>query len=199
MLEKLRALMDQKNSAVLFPPGTVLMRPEDPLRELLFLTSGTVEIVSYDGEGRRLIASFLDGPQILGLVELFSGRDRLLSGVVARSAGTYIPLDCGILRQRDPDILRELAVYLAHLNVATMEAAQRSRRLSSYESLKNFLLDHRGEELALKREDLGDLLRIPERSLYRYLNRLEEEGIISRQGGGISILSPKNPTKKGPQ
>ena len=176
--------------AIAFRPGDVLMYPDSAEFSILLLESGTVEVSRYAQEGERILQSFMTAPQCLGLIESLT-ESPVLSGVKAVTAGRYYSLSLKDPIFQKPEVLMLLLRYLASLSEETMRQNAEEKHLSKKDRLAYAIYKNTKAPfpatLPLKREDLADLLAIPKRSLYRYLNELEEEGCIFREKGKIVV------------
>ena len=176
--------------AIAFRPGDVLMYPDSAEFSILLLESGTVEVSRYAQEGERILQSFMTAPQCLGLIESLT-ESPVLSGVKAVTAGRYYSLRLKNPIFQNPEVLMLLLRYLASLSEETMRQNAEEKHLSKKDRLAYAIYKNTKAPfpatLPLKREDLADLLAIPKRSLYRYLNELEEEGYVYRERGKILV------------
>ena len=176
--------------AISFRPGDQLMYPDSAEFSILLLESGTVEVSRYAQDGSRILQSFMTAPQCLGLIESLT-ESPVLSGVKAVTAGRYYSLSLKDPLFRKPEALMLLLRYLASLSEETMRQNTAEKHLSKKDRLAYAIYKNTKAPfpatLPLKREDLADLLAIPMRSLYRYLNELEEEGCIFRERGKIFV------------
>ena len=176
--------------AIAFRPGDVLMHPDSAEFSILLLESGTVEVSRYAQEGERILQSFMTAPQCLGLIESLT-ESPVLSGVKAVTAGRYYSLRLKDPIFQNPEVLTLLLRYVASLSEETMRQNAEEKHLSKKDRLAYAIYKNTKAPfpatLPLKREDLADLLAIPKRSLYRYLNELEEEGCIFREKGKIMV------------
>ena len=176
--------------AIAFRPGDVLMYPDSAEFSILLLESGTVEVSRYAQDGSRILQSFMTAPQCLGLIESLT-ESPVLSGVKAVTAGRYYSLSLKDPIFQKPEVLMLLLRYLASLSEETMRQNAEEKHLSKKDRLAYAIYKNTKAPfpatLPLKREDLADLLVIPKRSLYRYLNELEAEGCIFRERGKIFV------------
>lgn len=176
--------------AIAFRPGDVLMYPDSAEFSILLLESGTVEVSRYAQDGSRILQSFMTAPQCLGLIESLT-ESPVLSGVKAVTAGRYYSLSLRDPLFQKPEVLMLLLRYLASLSEETMRQNAEEKHLSKKDRLAYAIYKNTKAPfpatLPLKREDLADLLAIPKRSLYRYLNELEEEGCVFRKNGKIFV------------
>ena len=175
---------------IAFRPGDVLMHPDSAEFSILLLESGTVEVSRYAQEGERILQSFMTAPQCLGLIESLT-ESPVLSGVKAVTAGRYYSLSLKDPIFQNPRVLMLLLRYVASLSEETMRQNAEEKHLSKKDRLAHAIYKNTKAPfpatLPLKREDLADLLAIPKRSLYRYLNELEEEGCVFREKGKIMV------------
>lgn len=190
----LRSLGREGDPGLPFDRGHILINQGQDLDHILLLLEGYVEITQYSPGGRKNIATFLNGPQLLGLVEFLNGEALIFSQVRALSPGTLIPLSLKETKALlgDPSLSPYLMAYLASLTQEAILARFKDRLMEKKVRLLDFFFQtalHGGLpcEISLSKEDISVLLQIPPRTLYRYLREAEEEGYIVRQGQGIWI------------
>lgn len=186
----------EKNSLPIqsFGPNKQIMEQELQWDGVLVLLEGQVEILQWDEEGKKNIASYLEGLQFLGLIEFLTGQKELLSTVRSTTRGNFVFLTGRVLSDflSDPEFSSYLLYYLAELNRSNMSQRSKERLLSKKERLMDFFLEASFEKklpftIHQKKQDLSDLFQIPPRTLYRYLKEMEEKGWIFRKGNHILI------------
>ncbi len=184
----------QSEHAQLLPLASGEMPPPHCNEMLGVVLSGKLLILSTD-EARSVVLRSVEKGEIFGAASLFTEAHAPLSRLKAKGAVQLLFLDRdavhGLLRA-DANFmdayLRLLADRIEFLNgkIRAFTAGSAERRLALW------LLEHaqgdfvRNTNLAV----LADVLDIGRASLYRALDKLENEGLILRNGRDICILSP---------
>lgn len=176
-----------------FSEGETVLEEGSKIKTIDFLIEGNVYISRNLKDGKRVIANNLETPQILSLIEVLNGEDEVMSGVFAlnKVAVLKVPKD-EFLNRLSSGELREVA--LAYLSKFSYNIIKNSIEYEEYEVekaiLKYYLKISEGSELGiinLKNAFVADMFRISERTLYRYLNSWEENGLIYREKRSIII------------
>ena len=164
------------------------------------LLQGRLEIQSADNE-KTIILRTLHAPDIFGVASLFMEGDLPLSKIKAKSCCKllYISLEAvRILLARDQGFrdayLSFLAGRVRFLNrkIQCFTAGSAERKLALWlisEDQKNIVLPSSVSSLA-------DMLDLGRASLYRALDKLESDGLISRDGRKITLLSQEKLLQK---
>lgn len=156
---------------------------------------GMSYVTKYTLDGRRIIAATFGGAQIFGLIEAINGSKTYMGTVITLS-------DCILVKVKKEKFLQ--AMYsdlvtasitikcLADFSTYSIETIESKAAISSYENLIIYLYNKTlGKKLphaiSDKKEFIADLLQINKRTLYRYLDKLSKEGIISRSRQDINI------------
>lgn len=176
-----------------FSEGETVLEEGSKIKTIDLLIEGNVYISRNLKDGKRVIANNLEAPQILSLIEVLNGEDEVMSGVFAlnKVAVLKVPKD-EFLNRLSSGELREVA--LAYLSKFSYNIIKNSIEYEEYEVekaiLKYYLKISEGSELGiinLKNAFVADMFRISERTLYRYLNSWEENGLIYREKRSIII------------
>ncbi|MBQ9098885.1 MAG: Crp/Fnr family transcriptional regulator [Clostridia bacterium] len=169
-------------------------------RTLGILLDGKAEIQSADS-GRNVILRTLCAPGVFGAAALFCREDAPLSRIEAKSPCLVLYLtteDVRILLSRDEPFRDAYLTFLAErvrfLNrkILCFTAGSAERRLALW------LISEESNNITLPASltALADTLDIGRASLYRAMDRLEEEGLIRRCGREITVISQENILKK---
>lgn len=176
-----------------FSEGEVVLEEGSKIKTIDFLIEGNIYISRNLKDGKRVIANNLEAPQILSLIEVLNGEDEVMSGVFALNK-------VAILKVQKDEFLNKLRggelrdIALEYLSKFSYNIIKNSIEYEEYEVekaiLKYYLKISKGSELGiinLKNAFVADMFRISERTLYRYLNSWEENGLISRKKRSIVI------------
>ena len=166
-----------------FAKGEIIASPDAPLRELLFLVEGAVQIYGIRADGSFSPINFMTAPGMLGDVEYCNGISPFF--VEARTETVCVSLDVAKYRAcLDQDIrflhrlLRSFADKLEHFSMEETISSSVEERVLFY--LRSVSPEHelRGIEESLLR------LRCGRRQLQRVLGKLLAEGRIRKIGRG---------------
>ncbi len=156
--------------------------------------SGKLLILSADTT-RSVVLRSVEKGEIFGAASLFCEARAPLSRLKAKSASQLLFLDRAAIHsllRADPDFmdayLRLLATRIEFLNgkIRSFTAGSTERRLALW------LTAHENDGFVrnTKLSTLADALDIGRASLYRALDKLEDEGLILRNGRDICLLAP---------
>ena len=166
-----------------FAKGEIIASPDAPLRELLFLVEGAVQIYGIRADGSFSPINFMTAPGMLGDVEYCNGLSPFF--VEAKTGAVCVSLDVAKYRDSlDRDVrflhrlLRSFAEKLEYFSMEETISSSVEERVLFY--LRSVSPDHelRGIEATLLR------LRCSRRQLQRVLGKLIAEGKIRKIGRG---------------
>jgi CRP-like cAMP-binding protein len=172
----------------------------DGQRRLGILLQGQLEIHSADNE-KNVILRTLNAPAVFGAASLFCESAEPFSQILAKSdcALLLISLDAvrGLLAQdegfRDAYLsLLSDRVRFLNRKIQCFTAGSAERKLALWlisEDQKSIVLPSAIASLA-------DMLDLGRASLYRALDKLEDEGLISRSGRTITVISQEKILQK---
>lgn len=180
-----------------FNKSSLIVQGLEKMKYIHILVRGEIYILNYTLDGNRVIADKLKAPQMLGLIEAISNEDKYSSSVVSLTDCTLIKVDSAVLIRAinsNLDLSKYVIKYLASFSKSRIENISKSMSLSKYENLLFYLHSHTiGNFLPViiteNKSFIADYLNINNRTLYRYLDRLDREDIISRKGQSIVINS----------
>lgn len=172
-----------------------LFTPGQRSRGLLILVKGKVRIFRTSPEGREQVLAIVTPFQMLGEAVLFRSDERHTSHATCLQGSTVMSLPLVPIReltQQHPQLafafLGEFASRIEDLETRLEDLAL----LSLDQRLAKFLLDQagNGHQFHLERPtgELASLLGAARESLSRSFARLEDEGLIRRQGQTVSLL-----------
>lgn len=175
--------------------GEYLAHSGQPLRWITLQLSGRATVLKYTLEGGSVRSGAAAGTQLYGLYELLCGLPENTATIQADG-----PVLCV---QVEPELYRSalqkshaVALYsLGMLAAFTDRMLNRSDRLflnTPYENLLLYLYDTCAGQplparLAERKSHIAETLNINLRTLYRYLDRLADEGVIQRKNGKILL------------
>ena len=194
--QELRVLSEQfgweKRS---FVKGQVLYSPEHFRKELACVLSGQVLVTKGDG---ALVVSLLQPADLFGAAALFNSEAEYVSTLTARSRCIVLFLTQDSVRQLIDSQPRFRGNYIRYLSCRIRFLSDKIDSLiqgSGEKKLSCFLLrqmDADGQvRLGCSMTELAARLNIGRASLYRELQKLEDRGILTRQGKSILILQPE--------
>ncbi len=157
------------------------------------LLSGKAQICSAD-DGKNVILRTLRDGDVFGAASLFLNDAPPLSQITAQERCTVLLLDRAAVRmlmQQDAAFLDAYLAFLAgrvqflNKRIRCFTAGSAERRLALWLAAE----EHDALTLSGSLGALADTLDIGRASLYRALDKLEAQGLITRQGRTIHIVS----------
>lgn len=169
--------------------NTIFLERTDAFDDVYISISGIAYVVKYTLDGRRIIADTFTEPQIFGLVEAIHGEQHYQATVVTLARSVIFRINKERFLKEIFSNLELSAImirYLAGLSMHAMKTSENKAARTPYENLIIYLYNKSlGKKLPYRLRDnksfIADSLQINKRSLYRYLNELSDEGIISRE------------------
>jgi CRP-like cAMP-binding protein len=179
--------------------NTIFIDRYTELEYIYILLDGVTYVVNYTLEGRRVIADTFTESQIFGLIEAINHDSKYRGTVVTLSKALLVKVNKNKFLEAinsDLEISAYIIKYLAYFSTHSMQVSEYKTAISSYENLIIYLYNKTlGKKLPEKINDnksfIADSLQINKRTLYRYLNKLQEEGSITRERQNI-VITEKN-------
>lgn len=175
--------------------NTIFIQGDNELEYIFILVHGTTYVVNYTLDGRRIIADTHAEAQIFGLIEAINN-DRYYKGtVITLSKSLLVKVDKKKFLEAiysDIELASDIIKYLADFSTHSIKVSEYKTAISPYENLIIYLYNKTlGKNFPYKIKDkksfISDSLQINKRTLYRYLNKLTEQKIISRERQDIII------------
>ena len=181
--------------------GEVIFEKGSPGQGLMAVLSGRVRISSPSPEGREIVLNIIHPGQIFGEIALLDGKERTADATAMEACELLIleRRDFVPFLEKHPDIcLRLIAVLCERLRRKT-EQVEDVLFLDLQARLAKTLLhlvDAHGRPVSngvalgakLSQRDLANMIGASRESVNRQLSLWEEEGLISRDRGAITIL-----------
>lgn len=170
----------------------VLLYEGFPVRSVYYLLEGHCGVSVVDEDGIQTIADVYRPVQIFGVTEYFSGISEFMANVYISSPSALLlecPAEYFFSCVRDCHELSVLLnTYLAGLLARTMSQNTRSAEAPSrYALAEYFYINSIDKDLPhlfpIGRDELSHRLRMNQRTLYRALRRLEQDGLIGNSKG----------------
>lgn len=173
----------------------IFINSNDELEYIFILVKGVTYVVNYTLDGRRIIADTLAQSQIFGLIEAINNDSYYRRTVITLSESLLVKVNKEKFLEAiysDIDISSYVIKYLADFSTHSMKASEYKTAISPYEYLIIYLYNkvlgkNLPDRIKDKKSFIADSLQINKRTLYRYLNKLTNEGIISRDRQDIII------------
>jgi CRP-like cAMP-binding protein len=186
------------------PGGATLFRQGDPAREFFYIESGMVKLVHVGEGGRECIVDLRSPGRIIGLAPATLGEPYPVSAITLIRSMVRRINAAALLRvsASDPDLCLHLRKSQSHqimddyarfTQVACLSARVRFERL-----LARLIAElHPGKhhqpvrlKLPLRNWEIAQLLLVTPAYLSRLLKSMEQEGIIQRSRGWLTVLHP---------
>ncbi len=187
-----------------YADGQTIFQKGDEGSSLMAVLRGRVRVGSGSEDGKEIVLSIVETGQVLGEIALLDGRPRSTDAVAVG--------DCQLLviERRDfvPYLERNPGVPIAMMSVlcdrirrtnalvediAFLELPARVARLLLRLGQSHGRKTPRGLRIDLKltQKDLGNLIATSRESINKQLRAWQEEGLISTEGGYITLLRPE--------
>jgi CRP/FNR family transcriptional regulator, putaive post-exponential-phase nitrogen-starvation regulator len=175
-------------------PGELVIRADDPVRDLLFFVKGRIKISSMMANGQRLLAAIYRPLDVLGEVELFAA-DRSTLSVEAITDTVCLALPVAAI-WKGADRNYRLFMYLCGRLGAKLKDRIISESINLRYPVESRLASYLaastdGDGWILGTDDLGELadyLGSSYRQLARVVRRFRDNGILARTRGRIRVL-----------
>lgn len=178
--------------------GEVIYSPTQYERSIGILLSGSVQVTKVSGEGPPLVISVLRQGELFGAAALFNDEEAYATTLTARSDCTLLMLtqeQVSALLAADPLLAANYIRYLSGRirflgnKIDSLIAGSGERKLA------HFLLTHMDDAgavaLPCSLTELAERLHMGRASLYRALDRMTEEGTLTRRGRQIVLRHPE--------
>lgn len=194
--EALGQLLDQTGwEKRTFAKGQVIYTPNQFRKELAAVLSGQVLVTKGGGE---LVVSLLGPADLFGAAALFNAEEEYVSTLTARTKSSVLFLSQEAVRQLIDSQPLFRKNYIRYLSCRIRFLSDKIDSLiqgSSEKKLSCFLLRQMDAEgrvrVGCSMTELAARLNIGRASLYRELQKLEERGILTRDGKIIVIQQPE--------
>lgn len=181
--------------------GEVIFEKGSPGQGLMAVMSGRVRISSPSPEGREIVLNIIHPGQIFGEIALLDGKERTADATAMEACELLIleRRDFVPFLEKHPDICLRLIAVLCERLRRTTEQVEDVLFLDLQARLAKTLLhlvDAHGRPVSngvalgakLSQRDLANMIGASRESVNRQLSLWEEEGLISRDRGAITIL-----------
>ena len=195
----LKDLSSDKIHILSLEEGKTFIEGNSQLEYIFILINGMTYVVNYTLDGRRIIADTFNEVQIFGLIESINNTNFYKGTVITLSKSLLVKVNKEKFLEamhNDIDIASKIIKYLAGFSTHSIQVSEYKTAISTYENLIIYLYNKAlGKNIPYRIKDkksfIADCLQINKRTLYRYLNDLTHEGIISRDRQDI-IISDSN-------
>lgn len=184
-----RIILDERCEKRRYSKADVIFDENHFMPALGIILSGEVRVEKNTADGKRLRLSAMGPGGCFGAAAMFHQRGKYLNVITAEKTTEVLFLSEALITwamQRDPVITNNYISYLSDriwfLNgkIAALTAGSAEQRLAVY------LLEHGGAATSMT--DLSQTLCIGRASLYRALEDMEAQNLISRGNKTIEIL-----------
>lgn len=173
--------------AILFSEG-------DPAAGLYYVVHGSVSVVRYSPEGRRLIVREFQPGETFNEVGALDGGENVATAMAARDDTLTLLVPGDVVRDlvaRYPTLSNEMMQEMARKLRFAMTRVGRLGLMDVRARLSAWLLEHVGEDGTLRgvsQEQLAERLGTVRQVIGRALAELRDEGIIVAGRGFIQVL-----------
>lgn len=184
-----------KNWIITVEKNNAIIYQKDPVKYIYFLLEGRTTVMNYIPWMDDNVIDYFTSPAVFGLVE-YLNNDEVYTAFVAAETR------CKLLRfpvkefdkivKKDVSLCYQSLLLLGKTTKESMNSSEIKKLLPPLDSLGNYLfqLAHKSGipyECPMTRATLSEELHINIRTLYRYINCLQERGLLQLQNGRIII------------
>ncbi len=194
--EEINSLITNTKATIkTYKKGETMLQLGDGVDRILLTVKGQCNIIKYSPRGKAVIVEELHPAQLLGLYETLASIDNYQAVVVANSKVIALQFSAEYIKEsmnEHSGLSVLIAGYLAKLLSSTATKNQNTLLYSGIENLIIYLHNHCTDKklphtINTDREKMANTLNINLRTLYRYLDRLEQEGYIKKENRKIVI------------
>lgn len=180
---------------ITFNAGEIVLKQGQEINNILVLIEGKAYVSNISEAGDRLITNLLENMHLIGLIESLNNEVYSYSSVVAMEKLQVISIPKKtFLKEIETDIrLMSLCLdFMSSYIASTINRDHRERSESVEHNILNFFYNSCltmdfPVEISTNKDFLADFFGINIRTLYRYLNKWEDEKILERDGQKIFI------------
>ena len=177
-----------------YSPSTVIIHPNESNTNIYIVIKGTVEI-QCPKAGHRVLLKTSGVGTIFGLANLYAPNETFPTLVSAKTYCEVLVIDHKIFKgmlESEPQIMSNFLVFLSK------KVIYLNKKIASYtvgnneKKLAYFLFENEINgtvSINMSISDIAIMLDMGRASIYRAFDKLEADGLISRQGRNIQILN----------
>lgn len=165
------------------------------IEQIHILIDGEVFVVRYEDNGSMIYLDEIEAPKILGIYEYLGGYNRHSASLSSKNKSTYICIEPKLYKElmlESGKISYITSVYLSSFIYDRLEKYECPVYKDGYKRIiiKLYYIapkDKLPYQLKVNKEEIASKLGVSERTIYRYLNRLEKDGLITRKNRKVFI------------
>jgi len=200
--EALRQLLDTARVRHIAPRKNVIIRGEQP-DHLLLLKTGRTRAYTLTESGSEIVLMWVAPGGVLGLVSLLATPPPYLTNATTVTACDFLVWDHDTIRElvtTHPQIMENgfrLALYYLgaymkrHVNIVTKSAESRLAHRLIQLATSAGEVGNSGIKIDITNEQLGSLSDIGYFTTSRILSKWEQNGMLSKQRGRVTLLAPE--------
>lgn len=182
--------------------GEDIVRPTDRLQSIIFVVRGGAHFTRVSTDGNTNMLAAVNAPFFIGITQLVSNDKEYYSRIIAAKNCLLLYIDCNyFLKEIREDgeaalvVIQDLAkvVVRNHTRMDRLVFLKASNNLMVYidskwkenENSRKDKLLHIRERHGMIAADLG----VSVRTLYRSINSLRDEGLLTVQKGGVLVIN----------
>lgn len=179
-----------------YSSGNMIYCPEEQEKRMIIFLSGKADVYSADTSRTTLLRTVTSGG-IVGVANLFSA-EPFVSRVIADKSCKTLEISAkhfGKMLEKDKNMLYNYISFLSdricflNRKIVYLTAGSAERKLAHFLAS---LADEQGcdsFELPVTMNSLAEVLNLGRASLYRAADKLEADGLITREGKKITVIS----------
>ncbi len=190
------AVTNGKFAVRAYGSGDMIYCPEEQEKRMIVFLSGKANVYSADTSRAKLLRTVVSGG-VVGVANLFSA-EPFVSRVIADKSCKTLEISAkhfGKMLEKDKSVLYNYISFLSdricflNRKIVYLTAGSAERKLA------HFLVSLAEEqgcdsfELPVNMNSLAEMLNLGRASLYRAADKLESDGLITREGKKITVIS----------
>lgn len=192
----LSLISSDDNELKTFKTGEEIFSPQSKEKKLGFVLEGEANVYSNDGT-RSVILKTLSENEAFGVSNLFDKESNFVSLIVARKATTVIFFTSkaignllDVSAEFRSDYVSFLSEKIRFLNkkISCFTAGSPERKLAVFLCSQN---EQKCFSLNINANMLSEMLNVGRASLYRAFDKLENDGLITKNGKLITVIDRK--------
>ncbi|GEM_PF-7045768 len=179
----------------IYPACSILINNSAPVDKIIMIVQGSVQIHCYNAYGEKSIQGIMYAPDFFGLIEALTDISSYTSSVITNeSLGAFsIPISLFKIALNDNLKLANIVIQkIAEFSSLKMQETVEENLYKPIDLLIIYLYKQSKffnfpYTIEMKRADLADLLHIELRTLYRYLQTLQDSNMCTHRKGKLFI------------
>jgi len=183
-----------KHQLLIFEKGETFICQKDPVKYLYVLLKGRGAVLNHITWNNDNVVDYVESIDILGLIEFLNNVDAYTAYVMAETRCIIYRVPVAVFNQiiqKNAFICYHALLVLGRVTEANMNRAETFSLFHPKDQLGHFLFLQAQHKIpyicTLTRRELAESLHLNLRTLYRYLDAMENQELLTTRGGKIVI------------